>query len=217
MEKIDYSKLNKITLEDSEMFSSLSIEVRKVLENLEISKVGEFLELIDNNQFKGYRFEETLMEARGLATLLKYKYLNISIEYEISFFTPIKYMYFEPVSVWLYGIKKKDNSKINLYSLITYLGFNANEREKILDVDEDSLDDTLLIDLLYNAYVRLTKNMLVEEMDKVLVNKLLCIIKYYLVHYKDDTVSNFMKEFYIGIEEFNDLLIMKNNKSGSRK
>lgn len=210
MEKVDYSKLGKKTLEESGIFSNASIEVREIIFALRITKIADFLKLIDENAFVGYKYKETLMEAQGLARLLKQEYFNIPIDENINFATPIKYMFFEPVSVWLYGVKTNDHKQINIYSLITSLGFNADERSKILNVEESSLEDTFLIDLLYNAYVKIIKYGDNSKNEQILTKKLLIILKYYLVHYRDDRVSNFMKDFYLGIEEFNDLLIKKN-------
>lgn len=212
MGKVDYSKVSKITLEESGMFSKSSLELRKILFALRIVTVADFLRLIDNGEFKQYKFKDTLMEALGLASLLKQEYFDIPIDNNINFASQIKYMFFDEVSVWLYGIKTNDHKQINIYSLITLLGFNAEERDKILDVEERFLEDRLLIDLLYNTYVRLMKYGEVD--DAVLMKKISVILKHYIVYYKDDRCSNFMKDFYIGLEEFHDLLIL-NNKSKS--
>lgn len=217
MEMIDYSKIGKKTLEDSGLLSSNSLELRKILALFKVRTIVEFLKLMDSNSFRGYKYKETLIEAIGLSNLLKQEYLNIPISMDINFASTIKYMFFEEVSVWLYGIKTKDNKKINIYTLITSLGFNDYERSRILRVEEDFLEDIPLIDLIYDAYVRAIKYGNNSKDNQIMCKKLLVILKHYLIYYKEDTVSNFMKEFYAGMEQFNDLLIMKKGSNNFKK
>lgn len=217
MEMIDYSKIGKKTLEDSGLLSSNSLELRKILALYKVRTIVDFLKLMDSNDFKGYKYKETLMEAIGLSNLLKQEYLNIPISMNINFASTIKYMFFEEVSVWLYGIKTMDNKKINIYSLMISLGFNDYERSRILRVEEDFLEDTPLIDLIYDAYVRCAKYGVNSKDNQIMCKKLLIILKHYLIYYKEDTVSNFMREFYTGMEQFNDLLTMRNDSNNFKK
>ena len=220
MKEVDYSKLGDLTLEDSGFLSSDSTQLKEFIYSLGITKVSDFLKYIDSISYAAFPYKEILMEIQGLADILKFKYFGISFDNNINFSAPIKYMFFDEISipVKLFGVKTIDFKQLNIYSLIIRLGFNTSERDKILDVTETFLDGVMLIDLLYDAYNRIIKNV-DNNNDKVLINKLLVIMNYYVINYKEDRISNFMKGFYDGINEFNDVLvgISLNDKYESKK
>ena len=218
MEKVDYNKLGDLTLEESGFLSNDSIQLKEFLYSLGMMKVADFLKHLDSICYAANPYKEILMEIQGLADILKQKYFEISFDNNINFANPIKYMMFDEIAipVKLFGINTIDCKRINIYSLIIRLGFNACERDKILDVSEEYLDGILLIDLLYNAYNRIiTKSD--DEKDKILTNKLFVILNNYVINYSEDRISNFMKDFYKGIEDFNDVLVGNNNVSKRNK
>ena len=209
MKKVDYSKLGDLTLEESGFLSNDSVQVKKFLSSLGMMKVVDFLRYLDSIYYAAYPYKEILMEIQGLSDIIKQKYFGISFDNNINFAASIKYMLFDEIStpVKLFGVKTIDRKQMNIYSLIIRLGFNYRERDKILDITEEFLDGIMLIDLLYDAYNRIITNLDDVLNNKVLINKLLVILNNYLINYKDDRTSNFMKDSYAGINEFSDLLI----------
>ena len=221
MKEVDYNKLGNLTLEESGFLSSDSTQLKEFIHSLGITKVSDFLKYIDSISYAAFPYKEILMEIQGLADILKQKYFGIPFDNNINFADSIKYMLFDEIStpVRLFGVKTINRRQLNIYSLIIRLGFNTKERDKILDVTEKFLDGVILIDLLYDAYNRIIINVDDVDNDRVLINKLLVILNYYLINYKEDRQSNFMKDFYDGINEFNDVLVGINLSAseGSKK
>ena len=209
MKEVDYGKIGDLTLEESGFLSNDSMQLKEFIYSLGITRVSDFLKYIDSISYSAFPYKEIFMEIQGLADILKQKYFGISFDNNINFAASIKYMLFDEIStpVKLFGVKTIDNKQLNIYSLIIRLGFNTNERDKILDVAETFLDGAMLIDLLYDTYNRIIKNVTENNSDKVLINKLLVILNYYIINYKEDKISNFMRDFYDGINEFNDVLV----------
>lgn len=219
MEKVDYNKLGNLTLDASGFLSIERTQLNNFIYSLGIVKVADFLKYVDGISYSTFPYKEIFLEIQGLADILKQKYFDISFDNNINFASSIKYMLFDEIStpVRLFGVKAIDYKQINIYSLIIRLGFNTNERDKILDITEEFLDGIMLIDLLYDAYNRIITNLDDVLNNKVLINKLLVILNYYLINYKDDRTSNFMKDSYAGINEFSDLLIERDNEIKKNK
>ena len=191
----DYSKLGKITLEDSGLLSSTSVELREFIKKNKLEKIKDFLKFMDKDKFDKDIYYDVLLEARGLADLLKYKYLNIDFITDVYFDKTIQYMKFKKIatSFSTYGINignERVKELKDIYSVISRLGFNEKERDFILDVPIDYLDGVKVIDLLNNAYNRLLVKTKTNKEDIILSSKIYTILGYYLITNKPHIQSH---------------------------
>lgn len=218
MEKVDYSKLGDLTLEESGFLSNDSVQLKEFLFSLGMMKVADFLRYLDSICYAASHKKEILMEIQGLSDIIKQKYFGISFDNNINFASLIKYMVFDEIStpVKLYGVKTIDCRQMNIYSLIIRLGFNYRERDKILDISEEFIDGMVLVDLFYDAYNRIITNLDDNKNDEILINKILVILNNYLINYREDKNSSFMKDFYNGINDFNDVLVEINSSKKNK-
>lgn len=214
MTKIDNLKMKSILLCETELLSNISSELKTYLAINSIKTIGELLTFADNPV--GYSkliHYDVLLELSGFVDLIKQKYFNVPLRTDVYLNKPIKYLSFD---VWSssfhsYGVNGGNGNKRDIYTLISRLGFNSEERKKILLVTEEYLDGRLLIDLLSDAYDRIIKNAKVNKNDQILCNKLLVIMGHYLITHQYNDGSDFMKNAYQSIIEFGDLLIKKND------
>lgn len=206
--------LSSILLKDTGLLSKSSVELREFLRNNNIIFVQDLIDCIDNESYKKATYYDTMAEIRGLVDLLKYKYLRVDFCTDMYLLQTIHHIYFDDEilgsPVWLYGVKFLNGKKKNIYSLINRLGFNDKERSIILDVDEESLDGLLVIDLLHRTYDRVfcKENKTSDEI--VLCNKLLIILNEYVINNSKDRESNFMKEVEEATMKLQDLLAQRN-------
>lgn len=210
----EHLQVNSILLKETGLLSDNSSELKTYLAINSIKTVSDLLKFSDNP--KGYSkllHQDVLLELAGFIDLIKQKYFTIPLMTDTYLDRPIKYVSFYGLSslVHAYGVVGRDGNKRDIYTLINRLGFNDNERKRILYVTEEYLDGRLLIDLLSDAYERIVKNAKANPNDQILCNKLLVILGHYLIIHKDDDKSDFMKSAYQSIAEFGDLLIKKND------
>lgn len=214
MKEVDYSKLGKLTLEETNLLSLKNSELIEFIYNNEITKVSEFLKCMDNKSYQISTYNDVLLEANGLVNLIKYKYFKLPLVNDIYLGKKIEKMKFKKNATGFesYAINLSDN-RINkpksIYTVLTELGFNSWEREIILDITMNELDGMLLVDLLNNTYSRVIINNKIDRDYEVLCNKILLILEYYLTISKSDIESNFMKSLYDAIDYLNDLLAQK--------
>lgn len=212
MDDINSKKTKNILLSQTGLLSNSSTDLRTWLALNSIKTVDQLLKFMDDpSSLKVFLYHDTLTELRGLTDILKQKYFNIPFITDIYFDKPIKYISFDVLGspLWTYGIQSRNDKKIDIYVLINRLGFNDKERGQILNVSEDYLDGILLIDLLNDAYNRIIKKIDFNEEDQILCNKILVILNYYLIKFKHDKDSDFMKSVYDSILELNDVLARK--------
>ena len=213
MDLVNYSKVRTITIEETGLLAHSSTELIYFLNVNDIKLVSTFLECVDNNSFKTSTYSDTMLEVRGLADLLKQKYFDLGFNMDIYFDKPIQYIEFTelPTPISLYGVRFDRNHKMNIYSLISRLGFNDKERTMMLDtVSVESIEGQPLIDLLYAAYDEVFRKEQKSYDDQAFCNKLLIILTYYLSKSKKGFDDNeFMKAVYDGMAQINDLLAQK--------
>lgn len=213
MSLVNYSKVGSLTIEETGLLSRSSKELIRFLDANNIKLVSTFLKCVDDNSFKTSTYSDTMLEVRGLADLLRHKYFDIEFNTDIYFDKPIQYMEFTnlPSPISMFGVRFDRNHKMNIYSLISRLGFNDKERTMMLDtVNVESIEGKPLIDLLYVAYDEIFHKEEKTENDQVFCNKLLIILTYYLSKSRKGFEDNeFMAAVYAGIEQLNDLLTQK--------
>ena len=206
MDKVDYSKLGKLTLEETDLLSLKNLELIEFIRENKIIKVSEFLKCLDNKSYSVSTYYDFLLELYGLANLLKYKYFNIPIVTGIYLDKTINKMNFQNYMINLSS--NNINEQKSIHTILTELGFNSWERDIILDISSNDIDGIKVVDLLNNAYNRI----IINNKDKdyvVLSNKILLILGYYLTVSKSDVESNFMSSLYDAIDYLNDLLAEK--------
>lgn len=184
----NYSVVGILKVEKTELLSVTSIELKEFILSNGLSSVSTFLEYIDNNSFANSTYYDVLLEAKGLADLIKLKYFNIPLEMGTYLDKTIKYIEFD---------------EKNIHSLIHRLGFSNKERNIIFNVSV-STDNMLLIDLLYDTYKRILNDR--NEINVILCNKIILILNYYLKTKTQDNKSNFIVEFNKELEVFGDIL-----------
>lgn len=203
-------KMENLKLEDTGLFSDASIELRNFIIFNKLKYVKDFIEKVDNNTYTSTTYYDVLLEARGLSDLLKLKYFNTPLVTDIYLDEKIKYMEFDnqrlASSICTYGIILPNHEKKTIYHIITRLGFNDKERQKILDASHD-IEGMKLIDLLYEAHDRIIGEQ--TKISEVLCNKIMIILKYYLLTRRNKNGSKFLEQLEITINEFNDVLARK--------
>ena len=214
----DHSKVKNLKIENTGLLSSASKDLNTFIIFNELSKVQDFIEKVDNNSYTSTTYYDVLLEARGLSDLLKQKYFDIPFLTDIYLFEKIKYMEFEDErlasSICMYGIILPNHEKKNIYSIITRLGFNDTEREKILNTSSD-IEGMKIIDLLYEAHDRIIQEQ--TEISEVLCNKIMIILKYYLSKRRNKNGSEFLEQIEKAIDEFNDVLARKHRLEHEKK
>ena len=214
MDKINYSKLKKLTLEETDLLSLKNSELIEFIYNNEITNVSDFLECMDNKSYQISTYRDVLLEAFGLANLLKYKYFKIPLVNDLYLSKKIEKMKFKKIATGFetYAINLSNN-RINdpksIYTVLTEMGFNAWERDIILDISSNEIDGMLLVDLLNNTYSRVIVNNMKDKDYEVLMNKILMFLEHYLTISKSDIESNFMNSLYEAIDYLNELLVQK--------
>lgn len=201
-----HSKLGNLTIEKTGLLSNSSTELIEFIIFNKIDIVSDFIAIVDSDEYASCRYPYVLSEARGLSDLLKYKYFNDSLVVDVYLESVIKEYRFneERSPILMFGIQLPNREKKNIYHVINRLGFNDRERDVILDTNKD-VDGMMVIDLLHDAHDRLANDD--SDLAKVLKEKLLLILKYYL--YKGKKRSEFNKAMEKTIEEFNDVLARK--------
>lgn len=199
----DYSRLGSLTVEKTGLLSNASVELRNFIIFNRLEKVKDFIEGVDNRTYTSYLHNYILTEARGLSDLLKQKYFNVSLVADIYLDRNIKQYRFnmEISPILMYGVLESNGEKKSIYQVITRLGFNNKERDIILEPGKE-IEDMLVIDLLHETHDKLVEDS--SEFAKVLREKILLILKYYLVKKKKKSDFNIAMEKRI--EEFNDAL-----------
>lgn len=220
MSKNDDNKLFKLSvndsLEDASLLSDTSIELRNIIAINGIKNIKSFLEYFDKPNNLGISKLEILIEVRGLVDLIKYQCFNTPLLMEPYLNQPIQYMQFKIYGspIWMYGIKSDKLVDMNIHTILKRLGFNDEERNLILNMDEKYLDGLRLIDLLNDAYNRVKYN---PDKYKCIRNKLLLIMNYYLMSNRKDGESEFMTQFFKDYEELVDVLSRKNALEKEKK
>lgn len=181
MKEIDYSKVNNISLKTTGLLSNYSDGLMQFLYHNEIKTVGKFLELVDSNYYEPSKYMDVMLEVNGLADLLKYKYFNVPISTDIYLKNPITYSVFNiyESDFTMLGIMGTNNKKINIYSVITRLGFNDKERTIILDREQDYLVGKNLIQILLDVYNDIKNGAGFNIDNQVFYNKILLYITYF--------------------------------------
>ena len=192
MEQIDYSTLNKVSLKETNFLSESSNELIEFIMENQMFEVGKFLEIMDNNSFVKKPYMDVLNEARGLADILRNYYFNVPITSDIYLLDNVSRTSFDlPIgNVEMLGIKRSLKKKINIYSVITRLGFNNKELNMIISKYGHKLEDNNLFNI-FNEIIAddYYKKDDISDFDKVFYNK----VNYY-VNYVNLKVNNAVRE-----------------------
>lgn len=191
MKNSDNVSIEKISLLDSGLLSKNNKDLLDFISDNKSNTVSEFIDMMDNNTFTKVNYTDVLIEARGLADLLKLKYLYESLIIDVYLASPIKEVTYEIYGDYhtLLSLYISSDEKVNIYSAITRLGFNDKERLIILGRDSEELKDRMFFDVLYDVYNEVLSKNSVKEDDMVFINKLSLIIEYYKKEHKlDDSI-----------------------------
>ena len=170
-----YSVIRKEKLMSTGLISKSNEDLLEFLSVNEVNTIGEFLDMIDTNTFKKITYNDILLEAIGLADLIKLKYFNIPLEvtsYLHSIVSESTFNIYGEDFIFL-AVTGLNGKKVNIYSALTRLGFNDKERQLILDY---KLEGNLLLDIFEGI---LNEIVVDENIDNVLRSKLELIVGFY--------------------------------------
>ena len=202
-----------VTLDDSGLLSKVNKELLQFIYRNKIIMVSEFIDMMDSCSFNSnIPHADTLLEARGLADLLKLKYDDEPLlvdSYLSSLITEGSYFIHEEEHKML-SVKDSRNKNINIYTAITRLGFNDKERQVILDRKYSLLEGRMLIDVLLDVYYELFSKDEPLSFEVVFINKLTLIINYYKKKYGLEDVSNVDYLIKAKLKELGSLMDRRN-------
>ena len=194
---MDYSRLNNISLLRSGVISDSSIELKEFLAANNIVSVGMFLRKIDESFFSTAPYKSTLMEARGIADILKNKYFNVMMISDVLLDKPIIDIDFElPVgTITMPGIRRGVGKVMDIYNAITRLGFNDKERSMILSWNDGKVYDMCLIDI----FDGICSNSQLFLGDDAFSNKILYYVSYYKRKNNLSSISEMHQNEFVGM------------------
>ena len=171
-----------VTLDECGLLSKANKELIEFIYGNKIVMVDEFISMMDASSFSSnIHHTATLIEARGLADLLKLKYHGESLmvdSYLSSLIVDASYFIYGEEHKLL-SVKDSRGKNVNIYTAITRLGFNDKERQIILDRSYNDIAGRLFTELLLEVYYELVAKEKHTEFETVFINKLTIIINYY--------------------------------------
>lgn len=181
MKQINYMSVKSISLKSTGLLSSSSDTLIEFIDINKMWSVGTFLELMDNNLFEHSTYRDTMIEARGLADLLKYKYFDTLLVSDDFLTNPIENIVFQiPAGEYeMYGITDIRKKKTTIYTVLSRLGFSDKERDLILSNYSNMMYGRKLIDIFQEIYDNLYGKDKLTEIEEVFFNKILIYISYY--------------------------------------
>lgn len=203
-----------VTLDECGLLSKANKELIKFIYGNKIVMVNEFISMMDDSSFSSHiPHTDTLIEARGLADLLKLRYYDEPLmvdSYLSSLIVDASYFIYEEEHKML-SVKDSKGKNVNVYTAITRLGFNDKERQIILDRSYSAIEGRLFIDLLLEVYYELIAKEKHTDFENVFINKLTLIINYYKKKNNVEDVSSVDYLINSKIQKLSSLMVQRDN------